>query len=58
MCLGEVPSGGGAGALDGRDGGAGLGLAGMRERVHLLDGTLEIESSPGRGTTLVVSVPL
>jgi signal transduction histidine kinase len=34
-----------------------LGLVGMRERVKLLDGTLAIESSPGRGTTLVVSVP-
>jgi len=36
---------------------SGLGLAGMRERVNLLDGTLAIESSPGKGTTLVVSVP-
>ena len=34
-----------------------LGLAGMRERVNLLDGALAIESSPGKGTTLVVSVP-
>ena len=34
-----------------------LGLAGMRERVGLLDGTLVVESAPGRGTTLVVSVP-
>ena len=35
----------------------GLGLDGMRERVHLLDGTLKIESSKGSGTTLVVEVP-
>jgi signal transduction histidine kinase len=34
-----------------------LGLAGMRERVGLLDGTLTVESTPGRGTTLVLSVP-
>ena len=34
-----------------------LGIAGMRERVGLLDGTLVVESAPGRGTTLVVSVP-
>jgi signal transduction histidine kinase len=39
-------------ALDG-----GLGLAGIRERVHLLDGSFSIESSPGRGTTLVVTLP-
>lgn len=35
----------------------GLGLVGMRERVALVEGTLEIESSDG-GTTLVVEVPL
>jgi len=38
--------------------GEGLGLVGMRERVVLLGGRLEIESSPGAGTTLVVEVPL
>jgi signal transduction histidine kinase len=30
---------------------------GMRERVALLGGRLEIESAPGAGTTLVVEVP-
>jgi signal transduction histidine kinase len=35
----------------------GLGIVGMRERVALLGGRLEIESSPGAGTTLVVEVP-
>jgi signal transduction histidine kinase len=39
-----------------RDGG--IGLLGMRERVELLDGRLEIESSRGSGTTLVAEVPL
>jgi signal transduction histidine kinase len=39
-----------------RDGG--YGLVGMRERVGLLDGRLQIESSEGRGTTLVAEVPL
>jgi signal transduction histidine kinase len=34
-----------------------LGLRGMRERVALLDGTLEIESSSNAGTTLFVRVP-
>lgn len=36
----------------------GLGLLGMRERVELLDGTLEIDTSPGSGTTLIVDLPL
>ena len=38
--------------------GDGLGLVGMRERVALLGGRLEIESAPGAGTTIVVEVPL
>ena len=36
----------------------GLGLVGMRERVRLLDGRFDIESSPGAGTTLVAEVPV
>jgi signal transduction histidine kinase len=36
----------------------GFGLVGMRERVALVDGRLQIESSEGAGTTLVVEVPL
>jgi signal transduction histidine kinase len=35
-----------------------LGLHGMRERVALLGGRLEIESTPGRGTSICASVPL
>jgi signal transduction histidine kinase len=35
-----------------------LGLVGMRERVHLLAGRFEVESGPGRGTTLVAELPL
>lgn len=34
-----------------------LGLLGMRERVSLVGGSLEIESSPGTGTTLLVHIP-
>jgi signal transduction histidine kinase len=29
----------------------------MRERVALLDGRLQVESSPGAGTTIVAEVP-
>ena len=31
----------------------GLGLAGMNERAVLLDGSLDIQSSPGQGTTIL-----
>ncbi len=36
----------------------GLGLLGMRERATLLGGDLIIESTPGKGTRVVVRVPL
>ncbi|HSF14818.1 MAG TPA: ATP-binding protein [Vicinamibacteria bacterium] len=35
-----------------------LGHASMRERARLAHGKLDIESAPGRGTTVTVSVPL
>lgn len=35
----------------------GLGIAGMRERALLIGGELTIESRPGRGTTVHLSVP-
>jgi len=35
-----------------------LGLAGMAERVRLLDGTMKIESRPGKGTRVMVKVPI
>lgn len=34
-----------------------LGLASMRERVQLVNGTLDIESAPGRGTAIIAWVP-
>ena len=36
----------------------GLGLVGMNERAVLLDGTLDIRSSPGHGTTVKVRIPV
>jgi signal transduction histidine kinase len=39
-------------------GAAGFGLIGMRERVSLVHGTLDIESAAGSGTTLRARIPL
>jgi signal transduction histidine kinase len=36
----------------------GYGLLGMHERVQLLDGAFEIDSAPGRGTTIKASFPI
>ncbi len=38
--------------------GRGLGLFGMEERAHLAGGRFYIESQPGRGTTILVTIPL
>lgn len=35
-----------------------FGLQGMRERANRLDGTVKIESSPGKGATISVHVPI
>ena len=35
----------------------GFGLIGMRERVELIRGTLEVTSSPGQGTTINATLP-
>ncbi len=35
-----------------------LGLLGIRERLALVGGLLEVETSPGSGTTLLIHVPL
>jgi len=38
--------------------GQGLGLLGMRERAGLVAATVQVESAPGRGTTILVRVPM
>lgn len=38
--------------------GQGIGLSSMRERVHLLGGTLRLSSLPGHGTTVDITIPL
>jgi signal transduction histidine kinase len=37
---------------------SGFGLLGMRERVQLLEGSLQIESAPGEGTTVRATLPV
>jgi signal transduction histidine kinase len=34
-----------------------LGLVGMRERVEMVGGTMDIQSAPGQGTTIRVRIP-
>ncbi|MNW21528.1 Signal transduction histidine-protein kinase/phosphatase DegS [compost metagenome] len=34
-----------------------FGLVGMRERVELLEGRMEIESAENQGTTIVIHIP-
>jgi signal transduction histidine kinase len=51
----------GAGFTPGQEAGANqghFGLVGLRERIERLEGTLRIESAPGRGTTILIEVPL
>jgi two-component system sensor histidine kinase DegS len=35
-----------------------FGLAGMRERVTLLGGEIDIQSSPGKGTKVLIEIPV
>ena len=43
---------------DESNGKAGIGLASMKERARLVNGTLDIKSAPGQGTVVVVDVPV
>jgi signal transduction histidine kinase len=44
--------------IGGADPGQGSGLVGLQDRVEALAGTLRIDSPPGGGTSLVVTLPL
>jgi signal transduction histidine kinase len=35
-----------------------LGLAGMQERIELLNGSLKLESEPGKGAAVIVEAPV
>jgi len=54
----EVSDGGPGFELSERPLNGGLGIPGMQERTALVGGTFEIESTPGRGTTVRLSWPL
>lgn len=41
-----------------RKSGNSFGLVGVEERVHALNGEFRIDSAPGRGTTLIIHIPL
>ena len=44
--------------FDPRIGTEGFGLTGMRERVNLAGGSLDLRSAPGEGTTIVATIPV
>jgi signal transduction histidine kinase len=44
--------------IGGADPTAGSGLRGLSDRVAALEGSLQVESPPGRGTTIVAEIPL
>ena len=48
----------GHGFEEGKQSNSGLGLHSMKERAKLLNGNLEIDSMPGHGTTIEVTIPL
>jgi signal transduction histidine kinase len=43
--------------VGGADPSTGSGLLGLRDRVEALDGSLEVDSPPGDGTTVIVELP-
>lgn len=47
-----------ASVLSDPDDRVGIGLFGMKERASLVGGSVEIQSAPGRGTRVVVRIPL
>lgn len=57
VCLSIQDDGKGFSLTNG-DPGKTLGLLGMKERAAMIGGKLEINSAPGKGTSIVITVPL
>ncbi|MFO7169966.1 MAG: GAF domain-containing sensor histidine kinase [Chloroflexota bacterium] len=57
LALSVADDGRGIEASEPPEPGQGFGLIGMRERAHLIGGTLEVRSAPGSGTVIEVIVP-
>jgi PAS domain S-box-containing protein len=57
QCVIQIADNGRGTELGAPKSGKSFGLLGIRERVHLLDGTLKMTSSPGNGFTLQVTLP-
>ena len=47
-----------AAKLEAADGRGRLGFVGMKERLGEIAGQLQVESSPGEGTTLIIRAPI
>jgi signal transduction histidine kinase len=45
-------------SLDDQTDASAIGLTGIRERASLLGGSMELETAPDKGTTLIVRIPL
>jgi two-component system sensor histidine kinase UhpB len=58
LSLNVADDGRGFDIADARRRAGGMGLSSIEERVRLAKGTLSIDASPGRGTTMRVWVPL
>jgi two-component system sensor histidine kinase DegS len=54
----EVIDGGKGFVMDDPSASPSLGLTGMKERVLLMNGTFDVWSEPGKGTRVMVSLPL
>jgi PAS domain S-box-containing protein len=54
----EIADDGGGLAPDARKKKSGFGLVGIEERILGLGGSFSIESTPGQGTTIILSVPI
>jgi signal transduction histidine kinase len=57
LCISDNGQGFDPATLDEARGRPHYGLQGIRERLELIRGSLELESAPGKGTTLFITVP-